>query len=89
MIFLTLHVPTRMNKKDDVNAVNEDELELELQRFVKQGNKLKRTWIIGIPLIIICLMYGDPAQWLLVVFIAIYIFITTTNYFKSVSSRNS
>jgi hypothetical protein len=78
-----------MNKKDDVNAVNEDELELELQRFVKQGNKLKRTWIIGIPLIIICLMYGDPAQWLLVVFIAIYIFITTTNYFKSVSSRNS
>ncbi|MGZ4968290.1 MAG: hypothetical protein ACXV8O_06975 [Methylobacter sp.] len=77
-----------MNRKDDVNALNEDELELELKRFVQQGNRLKWTWIIGIPVIIVCIMYGDAAQWLLVVFIAIYIFIATANYLKSISSKN-
>ncbi|EGW23703.1 hypothetical protein [Methylobacter tundripaludum] len=76
-----------MNKNDDVNVLSEDELELE--RFAKQGNKLKWTWIIGTLVMIICIMYGDAAQWLLVVFIAIYIFITTANYLRSISSKNS
>ncbi|MFA5016319.1 MAG: hypothetical protein WC504_02155 [Methylobacter sp.] len=76
-----------MNKNDDVNILSEDELELE--RFAKQGNKLKWTWIIGTLVMIICIMYGDAAQWLLVIFIAIYIFITTANYLRSISSKNS
>jgi len=76
-----------MNKNDDVNVLSEDELELE--RFAKQGNKLKWTWIIGTLVMVICIMYGDAAQWLLVVFIAIYIFITTTHYLRSISSKNS
>ncbi len=76
-----------MNKNDDVNVLSEDELELE--RFAKQGNKLKWTWIIGTLVMVICIMYGDAAQWLLVVFIAIYIFITTANYLRSISSKNS
>jgi len=76
-----------MNKNDDVNVLSEDELELE--RFAKQGNKLKWTWIIGTLVMVICIMYGDAAQWLLVVFIAIYIFITTVNYLRSISSKNS
>ena len=72
---------------DDVNKLSEDEL--ELKRFVEKGNKLKWTWIIGTLVIVICIMYGDAAQWLLVVFIAIYIYMTTVNYFKSVSSKIS
>jgi len=76
-----------MNKNDDVNILSEDELELE--RFAKQGNKLKWTWIIGTLVMVICIMYGDAAQWLLVIFIAIYIFITTANYLRSISSKNS
>ncbi len=76
-----------MNKNDDVNVLSEDELELE--RFAKQGNKLKWTWIIGTLVMVICIIYGDAAQWLLVVFIAIYIFITTANYLRSISSKNS
>jgi len=82
-----LRVLIKMNKNDNVNALSEDEL--ELKRFVEQGNKLKWTWIIGTLMIVVCIMYGDATQWLLVVFIAIYIFITTANYFKSVSSKNS
>lgn len=70
-----------MNKNSYVNNLSEDELELE--RFVKKGNKLKWTWVIGTLLIIVCVMYGDPAQWLLAAFIAFYIYITTVNYFKS------
>jgi len=76
-----------MNKNDNLNVLSEDELELE--RFAKQGNKLKWTWIIGTLVMVICIMYGDAAQWLLVVFIAIYIFITTTHYLRSISSKNS
>ena len=72
-----------MNKNDCVNNLNEDEL--ELKRFVEKGNKLKWTWIIGTLVIIICVMYGDAAQWLLAVFVACYIVITTVNYFKLVS----
>jgi hypothetical protein len=72
-----------MNQNDDVNNLSEDEL--ELKQFVEKGNKLKWTWIIGILVSIVCIMYGDPAQWLLVVFIAIYIFITTRNYLNSFS----
>jgi len=72
-----------MNQNDDINNLSEDEL--ELKQFVKRGNKLKWTWIIGTLVITVCVMYGDTAQWLLVVFIAIYIFITTKDYFKSVS----
>lgn len=76
-----------MDQNGDVNNLSEDEL--ELKRFVEQGNKLKWTWIIGTLAIIVCVMYGDAAQWLLAVVIAIYIFITTMNYFKSVSSKIS
>jgi len=72
-----------MNQNDDINNLSEDEL--ELKQFVERGNRLKRTWLIGTLVIIVCIMYGDAAQWLLVVFIAIYMFITTRNYFKSVS----
>jgi len=72
-----------MNQNDDVNNLSEDEL--ELKQFVERGNRLKWTWVIGTLVIIVCIMYGDAAQWLLVVFIAIYMFIATRNYFKSVS----
>lgn len=72
-----------MDQNDDVNNLSEDELELKL--FVEKGNKLKWTWIIGTLAIMVCVMYGDAAQWLLVVVIAIYIFITTRDYFNSVS----
>ncbi len=72
-----------MDKNCSVNNLSEDEL--ELRRFVKKGNKLKWTWVIGTLLIIVCIMYGDAAQWLLAIFIAFYIFMTTVNYFKSVS----
>ncbi|MFI3156595.1 MAG: hypothetical protein QX199_10595 [Methylococcaceae bacterium] len=72
-----------MNKNDCVNKLSEDEL--ELKHFIDKGNKLKWTWVIGTLLIIICISYGDAAQWLLAVIAAFYIFITTVNYFKSVS----
>lgn len=72
-----------MNQNGDINNLSEDEL--ELKQFVERGNRLKRTWLIGTLVIIVCIMYGDAAQWLLVVFIAIYMFITTRNYFKSIS----
>lgn len=70
-----------------VNKLSEDEL--ELKRFAEKGNKLKWTWIIGTLVITVCIIVGDTAQWLLAGFVAFYIFITTVNYFKSVSSRNS
>ncbi len=73
----------KVDQDDCVNSLNEDEL--ELRRFVEKGNKLKWTWIIGTLAIVICIMYGDAAQWLLAVFIAIYIYITTVNYFKAAS----
>jgi len=72
-----------MNKNSCVNNLNEDEL--ELKHFVEKGNKLKWTWVIGTLVIIICVMYGDAAQWLLAVFVACYIVIITVNYFKPVS----
>lgn len=72
-----------MDQNDDVNNLSEDELELKL--FVEKGNKLKWTWIIGTLAIMVCVMYGDAAQWLLAVVIAIYIIITTRDYFNSVS----
>ncbi len=81
MILILLTV-IKMN--DDVNKLSEDELELKC--FVEQGKKLKWTWIIGVLAIIICIMYGDPSQWLLAAFIAGYIFITTVNFFKQISS---
>jgi hypothetical protein len=56
--------------------------ELELKRFADKGNKLKRTWIIGILVIIVSLLYGDTAQLLLAGFAAVYIAIATVNYFK-------
>ncbi len=62
--------------------------ELELKRYTNQGNRLKRTWIIGILVIIVSLLYGDTAQLLLAVFAAVYIAISTVNYFKGDSSRN-
>ena len=74
-------------KGDYVSKLSEEEL--ELKRFVEKGNRLKWTWIIGTLIIIVCIMYGDTAQWLLAFFGAVYIFITTVNYFKSVSSRIS
>jgi len=70
-----------MDQNNYVNGLGEDDL--ELKRFVAKGNKLKWTWIIGIPVIVVCVMYGDASQWLLSIFIAIYIFITTRSYFKS------
>jgi len=74
-------------KDDTVNKLGEEDL--ELKRFVEKGNKLKWAWIIGIPVIIVSLMYGDTAQLLLAGFAAVYIVIATVNYFKSVSSRIS
>lgn len=68
------------NKNDLVNEPSEDEL--ELKRYIKKGRHLKWTWIIGTPVIVICIMYGDAAQWLLAFFIVVYMYITTTNYFK-------
>jgi hypothetical protein len=72
-----------MNKNND-DYINEpdDEEELELKRYIRKGKNLKWTWIIGTPLIIICIMYGDAAQWLLAFFIMVYIYISTANYFK-------
>lgn len=55
---------------------------LELKRFAEQGNKLKWTWIIGTMIIIACVLEGDTAQWLFAVLVAVYMFVTTINYFK-------
>jgi len=74
-------------KDNYVNKLSEEEL--ELKRFAEKGNKLKWTWIIGIPVIILCIMDGDPAQLLLAIFVVIYIFITTIDYFKQISSEIS
>lgn len=68
------------NKDDYVNKLSEDEL--AIKRFVEKGNKLKWTWVVGAPVIIICILYGDAAQWVLAIFVAFYIFISTVNYFK-------
>lgn len=68
------------NKDDCVNKLNEDEL--EIKHFAKEGNKLKWTWIVGVPVIMVCIVYGDAAQWVLAVFVVFYIYISTVNYFK-------
>jgi hypothetical protein len=68
------------NKNDLVNEPSEEEL--ELKRYIKKGKNLKWTWLIGTPVIVICIMYGDAAQWLLAFFIVVYMYISTTNYFK-------
>ncbi|MGZ5052349.1 MAG: hypothetical protein ACXWF8_04855 [Methylobacter sp.] len=70
-----------MAQNDNIN--NFDEEDLELQRFVKQGNKLKWTWVIGSAVIVFCLVYGDASQWVLAFLIAVYIYFTTRSYFKS------
>ena len=74
-------------KDNSINKLSKEEL--ELKRFVEKGNRLKWTWIIGTLVIIVCIMDGDTAQWILAGFVAVYIFITTVNYVKSVSSRIS
>ena len=66
--------------RDDSNEIDEEEL--ELKRYIKQGSNLKWTWIIGLPVIYICIMFGDPSQWLLAILVAAYIYISTTRYFK-------
>ncbi len=71
-------------KDEDINYSSEDDL--EIKRFAEKGKKLIWTWIIGTPVLIVCIIYGDTAQWLLAVFIAFYIFISTVSYLKSVSS---
>jgi len=68
------------DKDDDVNKLNEDEL--EIKHFVQKGNKLKWTWIVGVPVIMVCIVYGDAAQWVLAVVVTFYIYISTVNYFK-------
>ncbi len=68
------------NKADFTN--NPDEEEMALKRYIKKGNQLKWAWLIGIPVIVICISYGDPSQWLLAIFTAAYIYLTTANYFK-------
>ena len=71
-------------KEEDINYSSEEDV--ELKRFVEKGKKLIWTWIIGPPVLIVCIIYGDTAQWLLAVFIAFYIVISTVNYLKSLSS---
>ena len=78
-----------MTEGSDEVANKPGEEELELKRFADKGNKLKRTWIIGILVIIVSLLYGDTAQLLLAGFAAVYMAISTVNYFKGDSSRNS
>ena len=78
-----------MTEGSDEVANKSGEEELELKRFADKGNKLKRTWIIGILVIIVSLLYGDTAQLLLAGFAAAYMAISTVNYFKGDSSRNS
>ena len=74
------------DKGEKVNNLVDD---LELKRFVEQGNKLKWTWIIGILVIIVCLMIGENAERALAFFVGCYIAFATFHYFKSVSSRIS
>ena len=74
------------DKGGKVNNLVDD---LELKRFVEQGNKLKWTWIIGILVIIVCLMIGENAERALAFFVGCYIAFATFYYFKSVSSRIS
>ena len=74
-----------MNKGNSkADKISEDDV--ELNRFIEQGNKLKWTWIIGVLVIILCLMLGDTAENVLAVVVACYIALTTVRYFKSVSS---
>ncbi|WP_262965577.1 hypothetical protein [Methylobacter psychrophilus] len=69
-------------KNDTINKLGEEDL--EFKRFANRGNKLKWTWIIGVLVIVVSLLYGDTAQLLLAAFAAVYIAITTINYFKCV-----
>jgi len=81
---LTVGLKMTEGKDEDINYSNEEDL--EINRFVEKGKKLIWTWVIGTPVLIVCIIYGDTAQWLLAVFIVFYIFISTVNYLKSVSS---
>ena len=83
MTHLTLILGMKMTESKDDYINNSSDEDLELKRFVEKGRKLKLTWIIGVLVMVVCIMYGDTAQWLLAVFIAIYIFISTVNYLKT------
>ncbi|UOA07474.1 hypothetical protein [Methylobacter sp. S3L5C] len=69
------------DKNDTIKKLGEEDQ--EFKRFANRGNKLKWTWFIGVFVMVVSLLYGDTAQLFLAVFAAVYIAITTMNYFKS------
>lgn len=48
--------------------------------------KLIWTWLIGLSVLILCIVYGDTAQLVLAGLIAVYLFFTTKSYLKYASS---
>jgi len=61
----------------------------ELEQASLKLKKLFLTWLIGLPVLILCVVYGDTAQLVLAGFIAVYLFFMTKSYLKYVSSIDS
>jgi hypothetical protein len=61
----------------------------ELEQLSLKLKKLIWTWLIGLPVLILCVVYGDTAQLVLAGFIVIYLFFTTKSYLNYVSSIDS
>jgi len=61
----------------------------ELEQVSLKLKKLFWTWLVGLPVLILCVVYGDTAQLVLAGFIAFYLFFMTKSYLKYVSSIDS
>lgn len=68
---------------------NNDNKTSELEQVSLKLKNLLLTWLIGLPVLILCVVYGDTAQLVLAGFIALYLFFTTKSYLKYVSSIDS
>jgi hypothetical protein len=73
-----------MAEEIKVKTINKcDEEDLEFKCFVNRSHKLKWSWIIGVFVIVLSLLYGDTAELLLAGCVMVYLALTTINYFKS------
>lgn len=61
----------------------------EVEQVSLKLKKLFLTWLIGLPVLILCVVYGDTAQLVLAGFIAFYLFFMTNSYLKYASSIDS
>ena len=86
-----------MNKPEQYNHVSQpandghdnEVSEEDFNRLAEKGKKLLWTWLIGAVVVVVCVLYGDTAQLVLAVLVAIYVYISTRNYLKLAASINS